>query len=192
MNSTLMSGKCWGIPREHCSSIMTVIYHNRALCLFTLGNEWPFCFRGQSQTGPCRHWCRLGAIHHASLSPSLPSTTPPGKYSGLKDHSRGKPSWVNYFKSKYCLTLPAASLFFFLPFSLHLALRCDSLGLESDHLTVVSGREGSNPQEESIPTVDDSCRVLVLLCFCVAGLPFIPTGNFYHPSSERPAAQKIT
>lgn len=30
-HSTLMSRKCWGIPREHCSSIMTVIYHKRAL-----------------------------------------------------------------------------------------------------------------------------------------------------------------
>lgn len=117
-----------------------------------------FLFPWPGPNGPVSLPVQAGAIHHASLSPSLHCTPPPGKYSGLKDQFKRKPSWVNYFKSKYCLTLPAAihSPAPILSPSLPLS-DLTLLEFESNHLTVLS--ECPNLQEKCVSNIDDFCRV---------------------------------
>ena len=134
---------------------MTVIYHKHSLCLFTLGNEWPFCLHGQGQTSLCRRWCGLGAIHHASLSVSLPWRTPPGKYS-------------------YCTSL-SLSLRPPSPQSPVSLINTDSdltLEFESSHLTVLLGRVS---QEMYICMMDDPCRVCRSVFYGTAAFK-----NFFH------------
>lgn len=131
-----MSRKCWGIPREHCSSIMAVIYHKRVLCSHWVMNDLsvPTARASGSLLMVGAGW---GPFIMHYLAQSLPKRTPPGKY--WKDQAKRKPSWVNYSSSKRCpnllishhsiLSSLFASLSLFLPPILFLKTCWESLGI---------------------------------------------------------------
>lgn len=51
-----------------CSSVIAIIYHKCAACLFTQSNEWPFCFHSQTCADLGWWGCSAAAIYHASLT----------------------------------------------------------------------------------------------------------------------------